>query len=149
MVTRLNLLLLMVVAFLPFPTQLVAQAINSNNDAERTAVLVYGATLLTISMLVTMIIRYAGARSELIEEEGREEVMELAAGASPRLGFYAIVLALAFVSPKVAAFGFLALRFWRSFASRDWPGRDRQVKESTLDLRSRPRLLSIRGRAVR
>ena len=39
--TRLNLLLLMAVAFLPFHTQLVAEAINSSS-AERTAVLFYG-----------------------------------------------------------------------------------------------------------
>jgi uncharacterized membrane protein len=107
-VTRLNLLLLMAVAFLPFPTKLVAEAIESTS-AERAAVLFYGSTLLVISVLVTLIIRYAGSRPELIEEEGREEVVALAAQASPNLGFYIAVLALAFLSPKVAAFGFLAI----------------------------------------
>ncbi len=38
-VTRLNLLLLMAVAFLPFPTKLVAEAINSSSSAERASVL--------------------------------------------------------------------------------------------------------------
>ncbi len=108
MVTRLNLLLLMAVAFLPFPTKLVAEAIDSSN-AERTAVLFYGATLLVISVLVTGIIRYAGSQPELIEEDGRDEIVALAAGASPNLGFYVVVLALAFLAPKVAAFGFLAI----------------------------------------
>ncbi len=107
-VTRLNLLLLMAVAFLPFPTKLVAEAIDSST-AERTAVLFYGATLLVISVLITVIVRYAGSRPELIEEEGRDEVVALAAQASPNLAFYVVVLALAFLAPKVAAFGFLAI----------------------------------------
>jgi uncharacterized membrane protein len=106
-ITRLNLLLLMAVSFLPFPTKLVAEAINSNS-AERTAVLFYGATLLVISVLVTSIIRYAGSKPDLIQEEGRDEVVALAAGSSPNLAFYFVVLALAFLAPRVAAVGFLA-----------------------------------------
>ncbi len=37
--------------------------------------------------------------------------MALAAQSSPNLGFYVVVLALAFafISPKIAAFGFLAI----------------------------------------
>ena len=108
-VTRLNLLLLMAVAFLPFPTKLVAEAIDSSSSAERAAVLFYGATLLVISVLITVIVRYAGSRPELIEEEGRDEVVALAAQSSPNLAFYLVVLALAFLAPKVAAFGFLAI----------------------------------------
>jgi TMEM175 potassium channel family protein len=107
-VTRLNLLLLMAIAFLPFPTKLVAEAIDSSS-AERTAVLFYGATLLVISILINEMVRYAGSEPELIEDEGRDEVVALAAGSSPNLGFYVVVLALAFLSPKVAAFGFLAI----------------------------------------
>jgi TMEM175 potassium channel family protein len=107
-VTRLNLVLLMAVAFLPFPTKLVAEAIDSSS-AERTAVLFYGATLLVISVLVTAMVRYAGSRPDLIEEDRRDQVVALAAQASPNLGFYVGVLALAFLLPKVAAFGFLAI----------------------------------------
>jgi TMEM175 potassium channel family protein len=54
-INRLNLLLLlMAIAFLPFPTKLVAEAINSSGE-ERTAVIFYGATLLVISLLMTAI----------------------------------------------------------------------------------------------
>ena len=108
-VNRLNLLLLMAVAFLPFPTKLMAEAIDKSNSAESAAVIFYGATLLVISILVTAIVRYAASRPDLIEEEGRDEVVALARQASPNLGFYVGVLALAVVSPKVAAFGFLAI----------------------------------------
>jgi len=47
----LNLLLLMAVSFLPFPTRLVAEAIQ-NEDAERAAIVFYGTTLLVISVLI-------------------------------------------------------------------------------------------------
>jgi hypothetical protein len=53
--------------------------------------------------------RYAGSHPDLIEEEGRDEVVALAAQASPKLAFYVVVLALAFLAPQVAAFGFLAI----------------------------------------
>jgi len=49
-VMQINLLLLMAVTFLPFPTRLVAQAIQDEN-AERAAVIFYGLTLLAISVL--------------------------------------------------------------------------------------------------
>jgi uncharacterized membrane protein len=109
--TRLNLLLLMVVAFLPFPTQLVAEAIDSTT-AERAAVLFYGATLLVISVLVTALVRYAGTRPELVEEESRESAKALTAQVSPNVGFYLAVLALALFAPEVAAFGFFAIAVW-------------------------------------
>ena len=47
---RLNLLLLLVVAFLPFPTRLVADALQ-HTGAERVAVTFYGLTLLAIRVL--------------------------------------------------------------------------------------------------
>ena len=47
-----NLLLLMAVSFLPFPTKLMAEAIH-NPDAERAAVIFYGGSLLVISCLIS------------------------------------------------------------------------------------------------
>ena len=47
-----NLLLLMAVSFLPFPTKLLAEAIH-DTDAERAAVIFYGGTLLVISALIS------------------------------------------------------------------------------------------------
>ena len=108
-VTRLNLFLLMAVAFLPFPTKLMAEAIDKTSSAESAAVIFYGATLLVISSLITAIVRYTASRPDLIEEEGRDEVVALAKQTSPNLGFYVVMLALALLLPKVAAFGFLAI----------------------------------------
>ena len=60
-VMRLNLALLMVVAFLPFPTHLVADAIKDSN-AERAAVIFYGAALFAICVLIMALARYAANR---------------------------------------------------------------------------------------
>ena len=55
---RLNLLLLLVVAFLPFPTRLVADGLQ-HADAERVAVTFYGLTLLAIRLLGAGLAEYA------------------------------------------------------------------------------------------
>jgi uncharacterized membrane protein len=55
---RLNLLVLLVVAFLPFPTRLVADALQ-HADAERVAVTLYGLTLLVIRVLGSALAEYA------------------------------------------------------------------------------------------
>jgi TMEM175 potassium channel family protein len=55
---RLNLLLLLVVVILPFPTRLVATALH-NTSGERVYVTVYGLTLLVISLLGSALAAYA------------------------------------------------------------------------------------------
>lgn len=49
-----NLLLLVAVSFLPFPTELMAEAIHTT-DAERAAVIFYGGSLLVISLLLAIL----------------------------------------------------------------------------------------------
>ena len=60
---RLNLLLLLVVAFLPFPTRLMADYFG-NSEPERIAVTFYGIALLTIAALI------GGALALCPEDEG-------------------------------------------------------------------------------
>lgn len=55
---RLNLLVLLVVVFLPFPTKLVADALH-NTSGERVYVTLYGLTLLTIRLLGFTLDAYA------------------------------------------------------------------------------------------
>jgi uncharacterized membrane protein len=107
-IVRLNLLLLMAVAFMPFPTQLVAEAI-SRTSAERAAVLFYGATLFVVSFLFTAMGRYLVVNHELLEADARSDVQGLVARLAPSLGFYLAILLLALLAPQVAAFGFLAV----------------------------------------
>jgi TMEM175 potassium channel family protein len=104
---RVNLLLLMAVSFLPFPTRLVAEAITSGS-AERAAVVIYGASLLVIS-LVFGALSYAIARDpELLQPGvGADEVKQMIRRVRPNAGFYVGFTFLAGVAPRVAAFGFL------------------------------------------
>ena len=108
-VIRLNLLLLMAVAFLPFPTHLAADAIT-RTSAERAAVLFYGGTLLVISLLITSMAGYVAAREELLHEDvSGWHVQAATARTRPSLAFYVAALALALLAPRAAAFGFLAV----------------------------------------
>ena len=108
-IVRMNLVLLLVVSFLPFPTKLVAEAISSTS-AERVAVLFYGATLLGISVIVSAMGRYVAARDALrLEGVTPSDMRTVVALAEPSLGFYVSLLVLAIFVPRIAAFGLLAV----------------------------------------
>jgi uncharacterized membrane protein len=114
---RLNLTLLMTVAFLPFPTKLMAEALHLK-AGEETAVLFYGANLLVITSLMASLARYA-ARAQLIQDKaGRDEVRALSNQVGPSLGFYVLVIVLALFAPEVAVLGFLALALIAVFRPR-------------------------------
>ncbi len=104
-----NLVLLMAVAFLPFPTRLVAEAIHDNN-AERAAAIFYGASLLVIQLLVGALWgSIARARGLLRPEVSEKEVNAILIATTPNLGFYIGVIVLAIFAPKAAAFGYLLI----------------------------------------
>ena len=105
----LNLLLLMAVAFLPFPTKLMAEAIH-NEEAARTAVIFYGGTLLVISLLLSALWGSVFLdRHVLRPEVTEEEIKAIALAATPSIGFYVAIIALAFFAPRVAIFGYLVI----------------------------------------
>jgi uncharacterized membrane protein len=64
---RLNLLLLMVVSFLPFPTKLLAEYVGEDRP-ERVAATIYGLNLLLTAVLLSVIWRYA-VREGLIRSD--------------------------------------------------------------------------------
>jgi uncharacterized membrane protein len=106
---RVNLLLLMVVSFLPYPTRLVSEAIKDAN-AERVAVLFYGTTLFVITALLAVMIRTAASNRELIDEAVTDaELQSILRSSLPDPGFYIGVIVMAIIAPRVAAFGFLVV----------------------------------------
>jgi uncharacterized membrane protein len=103
-----NLLLLLDVAFIPFPTKLVADYLNS--PGEKTAVIAYAATLLVMAALYTLWWRYARTRRRLIAPTVSEaDLRAIDRGFAPGLPLYAIVFVLAFFSPLAAVILTLAL----------------------------------------
>ncbi|RPH80563.1 MAG: DUF1211 domain-containing protein [Candidatus Rokuibacteriota bacterium] len=105
----LNLVLLMAVSFLPYPTKLMAEAIQSAG-AERVAVLFYGATLLVISVIVTSLGHYAAGRGALLAEGvSASDFQARIARLRPSLAFYGPLLVAEIFVPQLAAFGLLAV----------------------------------------
>lgn len=104
-----NLLLLMAVSFLPFPTKLMAEAIH-NSDAERAAVIFYGGSLLVISSLLSAFWGSVALDRHLLKPQvSDKELYAIAMATGPSVGFYFGVIALAILAPKVAAFGYLVV----------------------------------------
>jgi uncharacterized membrane protein len=108
-VMQLNLVLLMAVSFLPFPTRLLAEAIR-DADAERAAVIFYGNVLLLISLVINALWRsIARDRSLLDPDVSEREVGAITRAATPNVAFYCGAIVLAIFAPKVAAVGYLLI----------------------------------------
>jgi TMEM175 potassium channel family protein len=121
---RVNLLLLLIVAFLPFPTSVIGEAVGTDTS-EREAVLFYGATLFVTSVIVTGMCDYAASRRELLPGgDAAATLRGVAARTRPTPAFYVLVLLLAVLAPRVAAFGFLAV----ALATVLVPGRGRGIE---------------------
>jgi TMEM175 potassium channel family protein len=108
---RLNLLLLMAVSFLPFPTALMSEALTESRSAERAAVVVYGATALLIELLGLAAWRYAASQRALLADHEVQlpEVVQRRGG-TVRGGLYGLALVLGILLlPKLAAFGYFVV----------------------------------------
>ena len=105
---RLNLLLLLVVSFLPFPTRLLAEYAQET-DPERIAATVYGINLLLTMVMVSVTWRYA-VRAELVRPDlGDEDVQTLTKRLTPTLGVYVLMILLGLFLPILAVFGYLTI----------------------------------------
>ena len=108
-VMRINLLLLMFASFLPYPTRLVAEALDSAS-AERAAVVFYGLTLLAISTLFGALWATVVRNRDLLKRDvSDEEVRSILVATTPSIGFYVVATALAVLTPRVAAVGYLVI----------------------------------------
>ena len=105
---RLNLLLLLLVSFLPFPTRLLAEYVG-DSSAERVAVTIYGVNLFLASVLVSVLWRYA-VREQLLRPDAEDdEVQVLTRRLTPGLAGYVVLIALGLFLPVVAVFGYLVI----------------------------------------
>jgi uncharacterized membrane protein len=108
---RLNLLLLLVVSFLPFPTRLLADYIG-HDSAERVAVTFYGITLLLASTLVLVLWRYA-VRAHLVRPDAAdEEIQLLTERLTPGLVSYLVLIISGLFLPILAVIGYLAIAMY-------------------------------------
>jgi TMEM175 potassium channel family protein len=94
----LNLLLLLTVAFLPFPTRLVADYLR--RDGEQAAVYAYDATFLLMAVIYNTWWRYASGRRRLIAERVPDAaVAAITRAFNPGVPMYAAAFLVAVWSP--------------------------------------------------
>ena len=105
----LNVLLLMLIAFVPFPTRVVAQSAHTAGDREAAALL-YGITMTTTAILFFSVWIY-GSRKLLRPDADRRDVSGITRSYLPGAPIYAIATLIALVSPvaSLIIFGALAL----------------------------------------
>jgi uncharacterized membrane protein len=95
----LNLLLLMTVGFLPFPTRLVAESFQKH-AGERPAVLLYAGTFVLMAIIYNLWWRYASHGRRLIREDVPDSVVRAITRAfNPGVPMYGITFLIAFWSP--------------------------------------------------
>jgi uncharacterized membrane protein len=108
---RLNLLLLFVVALLPFPTRLMAENVD-HEDAGRVASTIYGVTLLVAVLVLSAVWRYA-SRAQLIRDDATaSEVDRLSRKLTPGLAGYFVMIGLGILLPVVAVLGYLVIALY-------------------------------------
>jgi uncharacterized membrane protein len=109
----LNLGLLMCVAFVPFPTRLVAEFIRSSGD-RATAALTYGITMTITAVFFNALWNYAAWRRRLLRTDAdRREVSGITRSYMPGAPIYGTATLIALASPiaSVALFAAIALFF--------------------------------------
>jgi uncharacterized membrane protein len=98
---RLNLLVLLVVVFLPFPTGLVADALR-NTSGERVYVTLYGLTLLAIRLLGSALDAYARYAHLYAPKEEGEELHSTQRKFLPLVIGYVIAILIGLALPTAA-----------------------------------------------
>jgi uncharacterized membrane protein len=108
----LNVFLLMCVAFVPFPTRLVAESLRTS-DA-RAATVTYGITLTVTSVFFNAIWRYAISRQGhlLAPDADQRFVRAITASFRPGIPLYAVATLISFASPWAGAALYAAIAFF-------------------------------------
>ena len=99
---RLNLLFLFFVAFLPYPTRLLAEFLTEV-DGERVAVTVYSLTLVAISVTLRLLWYYATDNRRLLADDiTDEQIRARNTTLTPVLGCYLVAVVVGLLAPRVA-----------------------------------------------
>jgi uncharacterized membrane protein len=108
---RLNLLLLLLIAFLPFPTRLFADYIGKDQP-ERVAATIYGVSLLLSSTLLWVLWRYALHARLVRPDAADQDIQFLTQRLTPGLAGYLILIVAGLFVPVIAVVGYLAIALY-------------------------------------
>ena len=118
----LNTLLLMMIAFVPFPTAVLAQFVET--DGARAAAVLYGATLTLTALTFLAWWRYASTGRRLIDEAVPDEVIDdVTRSYTPGSLLYGSAALLAFVQPWASAAAYLGIAGFYALSLAQWRAR--------------------------
>ena len=106
---KINLALLFVVAFLPFPTRLLGEFIR-DRDAEQVAAVFYGFWLLLISVTLAGMWSYISGKRRLLPDDfSQARIDHISRIFRPNIALYGFAIVLALILPQIAAALFLII----------------------------------------
>ena len=111
----LNTLLLMLIAFTPFPTRVVAQFAHTESD-RRAAALLYGLNF-TITAILFLAVWMYGSRRLLRPEADQREVTGITRSYLPGAPLYGTATLIAFASPIASLIMFAAIALFYAISS--------------------------------
>jgi uncharacterized membrane protein len=97
---RLNLLVLLIASFLPFPTKLAAEYVGEEAPA-RVAAVFYGVVLLALALALTAFVRYAAENRRLVADHVEADAVEAALVHQPSFLFYGVGIGVSLVAPTL------------------------------------------------
>ena len=128
---RINLLVLLLAAFLPFPTKLIGEFIG-DYEPERIAVLFYGIVLLLLDLAMVAFARY-GIEGRRLVKDGVPDARLRAAVAPVSLAFYVVAIAVGYLLPTIGVTLYLAIALYLGVPARTihrllrWRGSDTEM----------------------
>jgi uncharacterized membrane protein len=106
---RLNLLFLLAIAFLPFPTRLMVQGLEKSADWQRLAAVAYGVTLLVIRLLLTALAAYTRSRHLRKPDVTDPDLDEARKKFNYAIAGYSLAIVIGLIFPEFAIILFFAV----------------------------------------
>lgn len=119
----LNGFLLLLVTFVPFPTDLVAEHLRGGGEPARTAGLVYSGTYVLLAVAFNGLWRYASSGGRLVDHRiAQERIDEITRQYAPGIPMYLVATGLVFISVAASIALCLAMALFFAFTGA-MPGR--------------------------
>jgi uncharacterized membrane protein len=123
----LNILLLLVVAFTPFPTRLIAEFLRES-DNEQTAALTYGITFVIMAVVFQVLWRWMATGRRLIRPEVPQEALDdITRTYAPGVFVYAAATLVALASPLASVVLYLLIALFYMLPPSIYRRRPRNV----------------------
>ncbi len=108
---RLNLVVLLLVSFLPFPTKLVSEYVG-DREPERIAVIFYGLTLFMLALALSVFVRYAAEHHRLVLDQEEADAVEATLVHQPSFLLYLVGIGIGIFLPTAGVAFYLAVALY-------------------------------------